>query len=75
MLAIQAINTKNEVNITKNIEIPSRPNVSLIPSELIQDEPKKVSSLKKFNGVSELIFEVFNNAKYELFAAVVFAKT
>ena len=75
LLAMHAINTKKDVKITKKIEIPSSPNVSLIPSELIQDEPKKVNSLKKFHGVSELRFEVFNKAKYELFAVVVFANT
>ena len=75
LLAMHAINTKKDVKITKKIEIPSSPNVSLIPSELIHDEPKKVNSLKKFNGVSELRFEVFNKAKYELFAVVVFANT
>ena len=46
LLAMHAINTKKDVKITKKIEIPSSPNVSLIPSELIHDEPKKVDSLK-----------------------------
>ena len=63
LLAMHAIKTKKDVKITKKIEIPSNPNVSLIPNELIHDDPKKVISLKKFNGVSELRFEVFNKAK------------
>lgn len=46
LLAMHAINTKKDVKITKKIEIPSSPNVSLIPNELIHDEPKKVNSLK-----------------------------